>query len=156
MRRAGLLLMVVVGLMGTGGRGRECHTAGDGGWRRDRDRPELPRGSGLCFPRRCPFRDEDQDQDLRRCERGSKRGIATGRIHAWETNVTTGKTVFRSISGPSFFDASGALVMGTGASSGHQLQDGTWIHANGLITFDANGLVIAVRGHVEPLCDALA
>lgn len=46
--------------------------------------------------------------------------------------------------------------MGTGSWSGIQLQDGTWIHANGMITFDANGLVVAVRGHVEPLCDALA
>ena len=84
------------------------------------------------------------------------RGITTGRIDAWEANVTTGKTVFRSISGPSFFDASGALIMGTGSWSGIQLPNGTWVHANGLITFDANGLVAAVRGHVEPLCDALA
>jgi hypothetical protein len=84
------------------------------------------------------------------------RGIATGRILAWETNVSTGTTVFSSISGPTFFDGSGALIMGTGAWSGIQLQDGTWIHANGLITFDANVLVVAVRGHVEPLCDVLA
>jgi hypothetical protein len=43
-----------------------------------------------------------------------------------------------------------------GSWSGIQLQDGTWIHASGLITFDANVLLVAVRGHVEPLCDALA
>ena len=84
------------------------------------------------------------------------RGITVGRIHAIETNAITGTSVFNSISGPSFFDASGALIMGTGSWSGIQLQDGTWIRANGLITFDANVLVVAVRGHVEPLCDALA
>jgi hypothetical protein len=84
------------------------------------------------------------------------RGISTGRIHVWETNAITGTTVFSSISGPSFFDASGSLIMGTGSWSGIQLQDETWIRASGLITFDVNVLVVAVRGHVEPLCDALA
>jgi hypothetical protein len=84
------------------------------------------------------------------------RGISVGRIHAWETNAITGTTVFNSISGPSFFDGSGALVMGTGSWSGIQLQDGTWIRANGLITFDANVLVSSVRGHVEPICPTLA
>jgi hypothetical protein len=84
------------------------------------------------------------------------RGISTGRIHAWETNVETGETHFSSISGPSFFDASGSLVRGTGSWSGIQLQDGTWIRASGRITFDANAIVVAVRGHVEPLCLALS
>jgi hypothetical protein len=84
------------------------------------------------------------------------RGITVGRIHALETNALTGTTVFNSISGPSFFDGNGVLLMGTGSWSGIQLQDGTWIRANGLITFDANALVVSVRGHVEPLCDALA
>jgi hypothetical protein len=84
------------------------------------------------------------------------RGISTGRLHAWETNVETGETQFHSISGPSFFDAAGALVMGTGAWSGIQLQDGTWIRAHGLITFDADSLVTSVRGHVEPLCASFA
>jgi hypothetical protein len=84
------------------------------------------------------------------------RGISTGKILAWETNADTGTTVFHSISGPSFFDASGALVWGTGAWSGIQLEDGTWIRAHGLIAFDANAMVTAVRGQVEPLCASLA
>jgi hypothetical protein len=83
-------------------------------------------------------------------------GLSVGRIHVWETNAETGQTHFSSISGPSFFDASGALVRGTGSWSGIQLEDGTWIRANGNITFDANVLVTAVRGHVEPLCLALS
>jgi hypothetical protein len=84
------------------------------------------------------------------------RSISTGKIHDWETNARTGKTLFFSISGPSFFDATGALVRGTGAWSGVQLQDGTWVRTHGLITFDANLLVETVRGHVESLCDTLA
>lgn len=84
------------------------------------------------------------------------RAISTGRIHVWETNADTGRTLFLSISGPSFFDATGALVRGTGGWSGVQLEDGTWIHARGLLTFNANLLVTSVRGHVEPLCDSLA
>ena len=84
------------------------------------------------------------------------RAISTGRIHDWETNVETGETQFHSISGPSFFDASGALLRGTGSWSGIQLQDGTWIRAHGHITFDANGLVSAVRGRIEPLCASFA
>jgi hypothetical protein len=84
------------------------------------------------------------------------RGLSVGRLQAWETNAETGTTHFSSIAGPSFLDASGALERGTGSWSGIQLQDGTWIRANGLITFDANSLVTAVRGHVEPLCAALS
>jgi hypothetical protein len=80
------------------------------------------------------------------------RSISTGKIHVWETNADTGETQFRSISGPSFFDATGALVWGTGGWSGVQLQDGTWVRTRGLIGFDANALVETVRGHVESLC----
>jgi hypothetical protein len=84
------------------------------------------------------------------------RSISTGKIHDWETNVRTGETQFRSISGPSFFDATGALVRGTGGWSGVQLQDGTWVRTRGMITFDANQLIQTVRGHVESLCGTLA
>jgi hypothetical protein len=84
------------------------------------------------------------------------RAISTGKIHDWETNAATGYTEFHSISGPSFFDATGALIRGTGAWSGVQLQDGTWVRTHGLITFDENLLLETVRGRVEPLCDSLA
>ena len=84
------------------------------------------------------------------------RSISTGKLHDWETNVRTGETQFRSISGPSFFDATGALVRGTGGWSGVQLQDGTWVRTHGMITFDANQLIQTVRGHVESLCGTLA
>ena len=84
------------------------------------------------------------------------RSISTGRIHDWETNADTGETQFHSISGPSFFDATGALVWGTGSWSGVQLQDGTWVRTHGLIRFDANLLLTEVHGRVESLCDSFA
>jgi hypothetical protein len=83
------------------------------------------------------------------------RAISTGKIHDWETNAATGYTEFHAISGPSFFDATGALIRGTGAWSGVQLQDGTWVRTHGLITFDENLLLETIRGRVEPLCDSL-
>ena len=84
------------------------------------------------------------------------RSISTGRIHDWETNRRTGETQFFSISGPSFFDATGALIRGTGAWSGVQLEDGTWVRTHGMITFNEDLLVETVRGHVESLCGTLA
>ncbi len=84
------------------------------------------------------------------------RTMSTGRIQDWETNLRTGETQFHSLSGPSFYDAAGALVRGTGAWSGVQLQDGTWVRIHGMITFDENQLVEAFRGHLEPLCDSFA
>jgi hypothetical protein len=84
------------------------------------------------------------------------RAISTGPIHDWETNVATGQTLFNSISGPSFFDAAGALVRGTGSWSGVQLKDGTWVRTHGLITFNTHLLVTAVRGRVEDLCGSFA
>jgi hypothetical protein len=84
------------------------------------------------------------------------RSISTGRIHDWETNADTGETQFHSISGPSFFDATGALVWGTGSWSGVQLQDGTWVRTHGLIRFDADLLLAEVHGRVESLCDSFA
>jgi hypothetical protein len=84
------------------------------------------------------------------------RALSVGSIKDWETNVATGETQFFSISGPSFFDATGALIRGTGGWSGVQLQDGTWVRTRGLITFDANVLVTSIRGHVESLCGTLA
>ena len=156
MRRAGLLLMIVVGLMGSGvAAASATPPVMEGGDEVEVDL-SFPAGAVCAFPVDVHLEMKTRTKTFVDANGVPTRGITTGRIHAWETNVTTGKTVFRSISGPSFFDGSGALVMGTGAWSGIQLQDGTWIHANGLITFDANGLVIAVRGHVEPLCDALA
>lgn len=156
MRRASLLLAIVLGLMGLGAAGGSATPpVREGGDEVEIDL-SFPAGAVCAFPVDVHLEMKTRTKTFVDANGVPTRGITTGRIHAWETNVRTGKTVFRSISGPSFFDGSGALVMGTGAWSGIQLQDGTWIHANGLITFDANGLVVAVRGHVEPLCDALA
>jgi hypothetical protein len=156
MRRASLLLAIVFGLMGLGaGAASATPPVREGGDEVEIDL-SFPAGVVCSFPVDVHLEMKTRTTTFVDANGVPTRGITTGRIHAWETNVTSGKTVFLSISGPSFFDASGALIMGTGSWSGIQLQDGTWIHASGMITFDANGLVVAVRGHVEPLCDELA
>ena len=156
MRRASLLFAIVVGLMGLGAAAAgAAPPVMEGGEEVELDL-SFPAGAVCAFPVDVHLEMKIRTKTFVDANGVPTRGITTGRIHAWETNATTGKTVFLSISGPSFFDASGALIMGTGSWSGIQLQDGTFIHASGSITFDANGLVLAVRGHVEPLCDALA
>ena len=155
MRRVCLLSAIVVGLMGFGAAASATPPVMAGGDEIEVDL-SFPAGSVCSFPVDVHLEIKTTTRTFVDANGVPTRGISTGRIHAWETNVSTGRTVFSSISGPTFFDGSGALIMGTGAWSGIQLQDGTWIHAHGLITFDANVLVVAVRGHVEPLCDVLA
>ena len=156
MRTVRLLLAIVLGLMGLGAAAASATPpVREGGDEVEIDL-SFPAGTVCAFPVDVHLEMKTRTKTFVDANGAPRRGITTGRIHAWETNVRTGKTVFRSISGPSFFDAAGTLVMGTGAWSGIQLQDGTWIHATGRITFGANGLVVAVRGHVEPLCDTLA
>ena len=155
MRRACLLSAIVVGLMGFGAAASATPPVMSGGDEIEIDL-SFPAGAVCAFPVDVHLELKTTTRTFVDANGVPIRGISTGRIFAWETNASTGTTVFSSISGPTFFDGSGALIMGTGSWSGIQLQDGTWIRANGLITFDANVLVVAVRGHVEPLCDALA
>ncbi len=130
-------------------------------------KPVTQRGSSvldLHFPAGtvCPFTlDVHQESKVRfttfvDADGNPTRSISTGRIHSWETNADTGETQFHSVSGPSFFDATGALVLGTGSWTGVQLKDGTIVRTHGLIRFDANLLVTEVHGRVEPLCDSFA
>ena len=83
------------------------------------------------------------------------RSLTTGRLEAWVTNPSSGITVYQNIPGPSFFDAAGILVRGTGPWSGIQTVDGVTVSVWGNISFDADGLVTAVRGRVVPLCPRL-
>ena len=84
------------------------------------------------------------------------RSISTGKITIGRRTSGPARPSSAAVSGPSFFDATGALVRGTGGWSGVQLQDGTWVRTRGMITFDANQLIETVRGHVESLCGTLA
>ena len=156
MRKVSLLSAIVLGLMGFGAAAASATPPVVSGGDEVEVDLSFPAGAVCAFPVDVHLEFRTTTRTFVDANGVPTRGISTGRIHAWETNAITGTTVFSSISGPSFFDASGALIMGTGSWSGIQLQDGTWIHANGLITFDANVLVVSVRGHVEPLCDALA
>jgi hypothetical protein len=155
MRRVCLLSAIVVGLMGFGAAASATPPVVVGGDEIEVDL-QFPAGVVCEFPVDVHLEFKTTTRTFVDANGVPTRGISTGRIHSWETNAITGTTVFSSISGPSFFDAAGTLIMGTGSWSGIQLQDGTWIRASGMITFDANVLVVAVRGHVEPFCDALA
>lgn len=156
MRRACLLSVIVVGLLVFGtAPANAAKPVKEGGTAVEVDL-QFPAGAVCEFPVDVHLEMKTKTITFVDGNGDPTRGISTGRIHAWETNADTGTTLFSSVSGPSFFDASGALVRGTGGWSGIQLQDGTWIRARGLIAFDTQGLVTAVRGHVEPLCDALA
>lgn len=158
MRKIWLVLSSVSCLLLIGGTGSAAHAA----------QPIIERGGDtvvdLHFPAGtvCPF-PLDIHQELKvtfktfvDANGDTVRSIATGSIHDWETNLRTGETQFFSISGPSFFDATGALVRGTGAWSGVQLQDGTWVRIHGMITFDENSLVETFHGYLEPLCGSFA
>jgi hypothetical protein len=83
-------------------------------------------------------------------------GHTTGQLFVWLTNLESGRTIRRVIPGPSFLDADGALVRGTGPWAFIFTVDGEVINAWGHITFDDSGLVISVRGRTEPFCGVLA
>jgi hypothetical protein len=158
MRRIWFVLPLISCLLLIGGTGTAAHAA----------KPVIEGGnqtvSDLHFPAGtvCPFA-LDVHQVIKvklitflDADGNPTRAIVTGKILDWETNAETGYTEFHSISGPSFFDATGALVRGTGGWSGVQLQDGTWVRTHGLLTFDENSMIETVRGTVESLCDTLA
>ena len=83
------------------------------------------------------------------------RGRITGPLVVWLTNLDSDRTIRRVIPGPSFLDADGALVRGTGPWAFLFTQEGDVINAWGHITFDEQGLVVGVRGRTEPFCGAL-
>jgi hypothetical protein len=82
-------------------------------------------------------------------------GHTTGALVAWLTNLESGRTIRRVIPGPSFLDADGAVVRGTGPWAFIFTIDGDVINAWGHITFE-NGLVVGVRGRTESFCGVLA
>jgi hypothetical protein len=83
-------------------------------------------------------------------------GHVTGPLVVWLTNLDSGRTIRRVIPGPSFLDADGALVRGTGPWAFIFTTEGEVINAWGHITFDDSGLVVGVRGRTESFCGALA
>lgn len=80
------------------------------------------------------------------------RGILRGPITVTFTNDLTGETIQKSISGPSFFDAEGNLIRGTG-SWATATSDGGFVWATGNIVFDSNGNATEITGHAVSVCD---
>jgi hypothetical protein len=83
-------------------------------------------------------------------------GHVTGPLVVWLTNLDSDRTIRRVIPGPSFLDADGVLVRGTGPWAFIFTIDGDVINAWGHITFDDSGLVVGVRGRTESFCGVLA
>ena len=83
------------------------------------------------------------------------RGFLAGQLFVTFTREDTGASRTFTISGPSFFDASGNTVRGTGRWA-TPTADGTFVIASGNLTLDALGVVVEVNGNVRDLCDLMA
>jgi hypothetical protein len=79
-------------------------------------------------------------------------GLVTGPISITFTNVTTGGSVRLAIPGPTFLDADGNAVRGTGTWVTFT-SDGAFIWAAGNIVFDSEGNATEIRGASVSVCD---
>jgi hypothetical protein len=81
-------------------------------------------------------------------------GLLTGPIFVTFTNSETGESVSFSIPGPSFFDAEGNLISGTGTWATFT-SDGGFVWAAGNIVFDEFGNAAEITGTSVSVCDLL-
>lgn len=81
-------------------------------------------------------------------------GLLTGPISVTFTNGTTGESVRLAIPGPTFYDADGNPVRGTGAWAVFT-SDGDFVWAAGNIRFDADGNAAEITGRSVSICDLL-
>ena len=82
------------------------------------------------------------------------RSKLTGPIKVVFTNAVTGASRRLSIPGPTFYDAEGNRIRGTGAWA-VTTPDGSWVWAAGNITFDEFGNAAEIRGRSVSICDLL-
>ena len=83
------------------------------------------------------------------------RGFAAGQLFVtWQRDDTGFARTF-TISGPSFFDAAGDAVLGTGRWT-TPMVDAGWVLASGHLTFDGTqdgfSLISTMNGHARSLC----
>jgi hypothetical protein len=87
------------------------------------------------------------------------RGFAGGQLFVTWTRDDTGSSRTFAISGPTFSDATGTPVRGTGRWTTPLAGTG-WVLANGNLTFDGFqdgfSLIASYRGNVRSLCDLLS
>ncbi len=83
------------------------------------------------------------------------RGHLAGQLSVTFTRNDTGASRTFTISGPSFFDASGTIVRGTGRWA-TPTADGTFVIASGNLMFDASGTILESSGNLRDLCELMA
>ena len=83
------------------------------------------------------------------------RGFLGGQLSVTFTRDDTGASRTFVISGPSFFDASGTIVRGTGRWA-TPTADGTFVIASGNLMFDADGAILEASGNLRDLCELMA
>jgi hypothetical protein len=83
------------------------------------------------------------------------RGFLAGQLSVTFTRDDTGASRTFTISGPSFFDATGTIVRGTGRWATPTV-DGTFVIASGNLMMDATGAVVEANGNLRDLCELMA
>ena len=83
------------------------------------------------------------------------RAITTGQFFVTLTNEDTGFARTFAIPGPSFFDATGTLVRGTGPWLTFDA-NGEFVLAAGNMDMDPIGNILAIRGRTFDVCSLLA
>jgi hypothetical protein len=83
------------------------------------------------------------------------RGFLAGQLSVTFTRDDTGASQRFTISGPSFFDATGTIVRGTGRWA-TPTADGTFVIASGNLMMDADGTILESSGNLRDLCALMA
>ena len=83
------------------------------------------------------------------------RGFLAGPLSVTFTRNDTGASRRFTISGPSFFDATGTIVRGTGRWAAPTV-DGTFVIASGNLMMDAFGAIVEANGNLRDLCELMA
>ena len=83
------------------------------------------------------------------------RGHLAGQLSVTFTRNDTGASQRFTISGPSFFDANGTIVRGTGRWATPTV-DGTFVIASGNLMMDAFGAIVEANGNLRDLCELMA
>jgi hypothetical protein len=82
------------------------------------------------------------------------RGLSTGQLFVTLTNADSGFSRTFAIPGPSFFDATGTLVHGTGTWLTFTAA-GAFVLAAGNMDMDPTGNILAIRGRTFDVCELL-
>jgi hypothetical protein len=89
----------------------------------------------------------------------STRGLLGGQLFVTYTRDDTGASMTFAIPGPTFFDAEGNAILGTGRWT-TPMADTGWVLASGHLTFegtrDGFSLIVSMNGSAKDLCALLS